>query len=145
MTVECKIREPGAPGGCDHTGLTVRANRAGVCPWLCLEKEVERVFKERVSFLPSLLVHRCYFRKTAATQICRNCRLCCFSLIHLYSLVAQKGSVTQEFLSFPPRDLFSGPYWKRYQRKLGASDPSTLCFTVCFLLWLWFSLDLPQL
>lgn len=65
--------------------------------------------------------------------------------VHLYSLVTQKGSVTQKFLSFPPWDLFSGPYWKHYQRKLGASDPSLLCFTVCFLLCLWFSLDLPQL
>lgn len=65
--------------------------------------------------------------------------------VHLYSLVTQKGSVTQKFLSFPPWDLFSGPYWKHYQRKLRASDPSTLCFTVCFLLCLWFSLDLLQL
>lgn len=40
MTVECKIREPGAPGGCDHTGLTVGADRAGVCTCFGLEKEV---------------------------------------------------------------------------------------------------------
>lgn len=65
--------------------------------------------------------------------------------MHLYSLVTQKGSITQKFLSFPPWDLFSGPYWKHYQRKLGASDPSPLCFTVWFLLCLWFSLDLLQL
>lgn len=88
MTVECKIREPRAPGGCDHTGLTVEGNRAGVCTWFWLEKEVERVFKERVSFLPSLVAHRCYFRETAATQICRNFRPHCsfVSLMHLYTL-----------------------------------------------------------
>lgn len=145
MTVEYKIRDPGSLGGCDHAGLTVGANRAGVCPWFWLEKEMEHVFKNHISFLPSLVAHRCYFRGIAATQIGRNCRWCCCSLIRLYSPVTQKGSVTQEFLSFPPWDLFPGPYWKRYQRKLGASDPSVLCFTVCFLLCLWFSLDLLQL
>lgn len=65
--------------------------------------------------------------------------------LHLYSLVTQKGSITQKFLSFPPWDLFPGPYWKHYQRKLGARAPSPLCFTACFLLCLWFSLDLLQL
>lgn len=112
-----------------------------MCTWFCLEEEVEHVFKEHISFLPSLSAHRCYSRETATTQPCRNQRFCCFllSLMHLYSLV------TQKFLSFPPWDLFSGPYWKHYQRKLGASDPSPLCFTVWFLLCLWFSLDLLQL
>lgn len=49
------------------------------------------------------------------------------------------------FFRVPQWDLFSGPYWKHYHRKRIASDPAMLYFPVCFLLCLWFSLDLLQL
>lgn len=87
--------------------------------------------------------------KTATTLVCRNRRLRCFLKtrfsVSYISAYIQSCNSQGLFLEVPQWDLFSGTYWKHYQRKLIASDPATLCFSVCFLLCLWFSLDLLQL
>lgn len=54
MTVQCKMREPGAPGGCDHTGLIVGLTELECVPGFAWKKW--SVFLRSIfpSYLPSV-------------------------------------------------------------------------------------------
>lgn len=87
--------------------------------------------------------------KTATTPVRRNHVLCSFlkpaSQSHASVCVSTPLTHKRLFFRVPQWDLFSGPYWKYYHRKRIASEPAMLDFPACFLLCLWFSLDLLQL